>query len=150
MRCRGWCGECYSGGRGRGAFPGHLGHRYIAQREGLSMGEFLRRYAKPSDDKGVSPALEACKLTAKYPGLAEFLSSVAWTAEEARETGTVLICTGDGRWRAWLNDRDGGVTAWVSAGTLTGLLDALEQGLVGGGLEWRKAKVWGGGGGRKK
>jgi len=57
-----------------------------------------------------------------------------------RKTGTLLIFAEDGRWKACLNDRDGGNYCFASADTVEGLLEALERGLKGGGLDWRVSK----------
>lgn len=55
-------------------------------------------------------------------------------------TGTVLVFAEDGKWKACLNDRDGGYYAFASSDSLVGLVEALERGLKGGGLDWRKSK----------
>jgi hypothetical protein len=83
-----------------------------------------------------------CSWSKELPNLVEFLSRSAWPDGKARETGTVLVCFGEGRWRLWLNDRDfDGLSAWVSAETLRGVLLAAEKGLAGNSLEWRAPRT---------
>lgn len=103
------------------------------------MSQWLRRDQNVPADAPAEPT-EACPLTEAYPALDEFLTLTVWDDGSRRETGTLLLCTGDGRYRAWLNDRDAGVSAWVSSGTLSGLLEAIEKGLREGGMEWRVPK----------
>lgn len=76
-------------------------------------------------------------LEGEFEAMAEFVSAGNWSDGTVRVPGTLLICTGEGRWRAWLNDRDGEVAAWVSASSLQLLLEAVEMGLREGSLEWR-------------
>lgn len=103
------------------------------------MSEFLRRGPSGRQSPASEPA-EDCALSLRFVALTEFLTVSEWEPGTARETGTLLVCTGDGRWRAWLNDRDNQMAAWASSATLEGLLNALEQGLRVGGLEWRSTR----------
>lgn len=81
-------------------------------------------------------------LTEQYPALTEFLTICLWDADDKssrRVPGTLLICWAEGRWTASLHDRDGGSRyAWVSATSWTGLMEALEKGLRGDDLPWRR------------
>jgi hypothetical protein len=96
---------------------------------------------KPDADGGSGGApLPSCPLTQHLPALAEFLADDRWDDGTLRVPGTLLICCSDGLWKAWLNDKDGGRSAWMSGRTLTGLLDALQDGLQGSCVEWRQAK----------
>lgn len=104
------------------------------------MAKFLER-AKGGDGNGKpAPVPSTCALMSKYAALTEFLVLSEWEDGSGRETGTLLLCVDAGCVKAWLNDRDGGRSAWLSSGSLTGLLDALESGLRDGDLEWRVAK----------
>lgn len=102
------------------------------------MGSYLKR---PGVEPPTTPGegIVICGLMDAYPALTEFVTLDRWDDGNERQTGTVLVCFGDGRWRAWLNDRDGSRSAWVSADSLTGLLGALDLGLREGRLEWRGA-----------
>lgn len=114
------------------------------------MAEFLKKGGPDGrSDKG-GCASEACEIMRAYPALTEFLACEAWEPGLGRITGTLLLCSEGGRWRAWLNDRDSQASTWVSGPSLTALLLAADGGLRLGGLDWRAAKPLGGGrGGRR-
>lgn len=99
------------------------------------MGQFIQKFASRPEDPFV-PA-QVCGMAATFPALHEFLSLSFWDEGDSRETGTLLLCYGDGRFRAMLHDRDGQRSSWLSAETLEGLWHALEMGLRSGDLEWR-------------
>jgi hypothetical protein len=103
------------------------------------MGEFLRRNTPKRDTSAVRVMPD--KIADMFPMLTMFLTQTEWDAETHRMTGTLLVCWADGRWRAWLNDRDGTCSAWLSDVTLAGLLKGLETGLVNDTLEWRVQDV---------
>lgn len=71
------------------------------------------------------------------------LAMETWPDGSARETSTLMLCWGEGRFRACLNDRAGQRSVWVSNLTLEACLDALERGLQTDSLEWRKMKQYG-------
>lgn len=85
----------------------------------------------------------------KYPALSEFLWLDQWDAETPRTRGTFTVFFEEGSFKAALNDRDGGSVAFVSKGSFTALLDALEKGLVGHSLDWRESSKKGGAKGKK-
>ena len=72
--------------------------------------------------------------------LQEFLARSAWDDGTARSPGTLLVCCQDGHWKAWVNDKDGDRTCWVSGVTLAELLELVSQGLDTDTLPWRAAK----------
>jgi len=76
-----------------------------------------------------------------HPAIVEFITAGRWDDGSERTTGTLLICWGDGKFKAWLNDRDGAKSTWVSADTLEALLGGLEARLQAGSLEWRATQV---------
>lgn len=78
-------------------------------------------------------------LARNYPTLHEWLTLCGLGGTQ-RKTGTILVFAEEGKWKACTNDRDGGFYAFTSADSLEGLLGALERGLKGGGLDWRKSK----------
>jgi hypothetical protein len=78
-----------------------------------------------------------CEGTRLFPALSAFCRDQAYDDGTVRETGTILLFTEDGRYKAWLHDRDGACSCFVSNTTLTGLLLAAEAALVDEGLDWR-------------
>lgn len=80
-----------------------------------------------------------------WPTLVEFLTRLTWEGSEKRKTGTVMVLAEGGVWKAWVHDRDGGRSGWVSAGSLYDLVNVLETALAEDSLTWRDDKP----GGRK-
>jgi len=103
------------------------------------MAEFIRRNLSKKRTPGEVVQVMSCPLIERYPAISEFLTLDFWDDKSSRETGTLLLCFGEGRWKAWLNDRDGYLTAWLSGETLTALLDAVEKGFLNGDIDWRAA-----------
>lgn len=85
-----------------------------------------------------------------FPNLVEQLTEDRWEDGTAREVATLLVLCEDGAWKACLSDRAMQRKAWVSAQSFMGLLGALETGLEGEGLAWRKAVPWTPQGGKRK
>lgn len=81
------------------------------------------------------PALDA--LAKKVPTLWEFLSLGEYDDGSKRVLGTLIIFVDGALVKGFVNDRDQGLSACVSSGTLLGLLEAVEDGLEGDTLEWR-------------
>ena len=142
-RCPLGCMLCYENRRCRRNNPGHVGYVVCRRKEVVVMA--LKRNAAVNGDAPhlwVDGSQMVCQLTKMFPTLAEFLVRDAWDPGQARERGTLLVCFGEGRWRAWLNDKDaGGLSAWLSGETLHGVLQACEKGLVAGSLEWRAPRL---------
>lgn len=109
-----------------------------------------RRYDMPlhrlsAATTGAKPSVRACENSGWLEGsptLFEFLTQRDWPDGSLREPGTLLVFTEDGHFKACLNDRDSGHSAFASGRTPTDLLEVLEKGLTENGLEWRlKASV---------
>ncbi len=98
---------------------------------------YLQRRDKAPKSTGNGAVVGDGSISGDFAATAEFVSCGNCGDGTIRVPGTLLFCTGEGRWRAWLNDRDGEVAAWVSAETLAGLLEAVEAGLRNQTLEWR-------------
>jgi len=88
------------------------------------------------DDKGGVFDL-ASLLPRRSPTLHQFLSDERWDDGSARVPGTLLLFCECGRYKACLNDRDGGRSVFVSADAVEAILDALEAGLQDDSLPWR-------------
>jgi hypothetical protein len=85
-----------------------------------------------------------------HPSLCEFLCKSTWEDGTSRTTGTVMLMTEAGLWKAWVNDRDSGLSAFVSSGTLLGLLKSIDKGVESGQLDWRVPKNGSAGGKGKR
>ena len=71
------------------------------------------------------------------PTVVEWLTVLKWPDGKERATGTLMVLAENGVWKAWAHDRDAGMSAWVSAGSLLDLLTTLEEGLGGDSMNWR-------------
>ena len=74
-----------------------------------------------------------------YPTLYEFLTLGGYLGKQ-RKTGTVLIFAEDSKWKACLNDREGGRYAFMSAEGVAPLLRACDEALEAGKVDWRESK----------
>ena len=79
------------------------------------------------------------------PALVEWLTARKWEDGQKRETGTIMLLAEDGVWKAWLHDRDGKRSCWLSAGSLFDLAMRVDEVLRAGAGDWRPDRT----GGRK-
>lgn len=135
-----YCPLCVCGATGRASFPGHYGFVAVDRKErGRWMSSMKRRERGSSSSPGVSP-LSGGDWSKWYPALCEFLSMHAWEDGTARATGTVMLLSEDGRWKAWVHDRDSLEGLFVSGSTPDAVLSSVEALLVAGDGEWRPDK----------
>lgn len=103
--------------------------------------EMLKRNASADSSSGSSGKQpEPCELSLAYPTVFEFLSLEKWPDGNTRVTGTITLLVDSGMVKAAMNDRDAGLSAFVSGRTLTSLLTELEGGLQDGSIEWRRKR----------
>lgn len=113
------------------------------------MSEF--KLTRPSRSEARAP-LDAAAIAAasEYPALTSHLTVQAWEDGAERVTSSVTLFMGQVTLQAALNDRDGGLVAFVTSSTVEGLLAALEVGLQRDTLDWRPSGQRSQGRGRKK
>jgi len=103
--------------------------------------EVVMGLLKKGDQRRVGGAggllVEPCELSGRYPVLYSHLTQVMWEDGAPRETSNVLIFQQDGMLKGMLRDREHGLCYWTAAGSITGLLEALEAGLCDPQAEWR-------------
>lgn len=103
------------------------------------MGAKFIKTALASLAKGTTLEMASdAELGRSCPAVVEFLTSGADGAGKARQTSTLMVCTGDGQWKVCLNERDADVSLWATGETLQKALQALEQRLVAPVVEWRR------------
>jgi len=100
-----------------------------------------KRDAGDFDNAGVAvpPVDEA--FTKAHPALWEFLTLTRWEDGSPRETGTLFIFVEDGGLKVAVNDREGGLVAFLTSKTFKGLLEAVEKGIREDRLDWRRSRV---------
>lgn len=104
------------------------------------MAKYLKGRGGKAAGQAPSSLSMVSEVAADLEALVEFLGESSWPDGAEREPGTVLICTGEGRWRVWLNDKGSGTAAWTSGSTLEEALFSAEKGLREDTLEWRQQK----------
>lgn len=140
-RMGGWCGQCYASKRGRE--QGCVGERprpavALSPHEELLMKFIQKSNDLPSGKSGLAAA--DSQLNDRCPATHEWLAEQEWEPGKPRRTGTMMVFAEQGRWKACLHDRDQKRTCFVSAMTLTALLEAVEDVLANGGGDWRRDK----------
>ena len=74
------------------------------------------------------------------PELHAFLTEMTWDDGKKRVTGTVMISTEDGLWKAWVHCRDAKVSGWISGESWEGLLESVNRALGSNSIQWRADK----------
>lgn len=83
------------------------------------------------------PAAQDGVVGLRFPATVEWLTVRQWEDGSKRQTGTVMVLAEDGVWKAWLHDRDGARSCWLSAGGLIDLAALIELTLETGEGSWR-------------
>ncbi len=84
-------------------------------------------------------SLEACSLGSRYEHLWEFITAVEFLDGSKRATPSVTLFCDAGLLKACLNDKEQGLVAFVTGTSLTAVLEAMNEGLLGDALDWRKS-----------
>jgi hypothetical protein len=100
----------------------------------------VRRFGGGAKGGAGAAASTEGDIASEFPELVEWLSALVWAEGEDRQTGTMMVFCEDGKWKAWLNDRDAGLSAFVTAATLDALLNAACNALCAEGGDWRPTK----------
>lgn len=98
----------------------------------------MQRPNRAAVDPTKAPPVDGPCDLAGYPSIIAFLADPVWEDGKPRETGTILLLTQDGVWKAWVNDKAGKVSAFVSAASLRDLLDVVNDGIELDQLDWRR------------
>lgn len=135
----GGCLICYSNGRKRTNISGHFG--FIQPRKVrwyVPLSQKFRVTVSTDDRSRTVVALADDAFAQAYPTLSSFLTETEWEDGSTREAASVTLFIDDGLFKLALNDRDGERTAYVAKSMFKACWEALEKGLVGGSLDWRK------------
>ncbi len=102
--------------------------------------QFISRMTKAAGGKLVAGPSDDT-LAQLAPALLEWMTAVVWDDGKARQTGTVLVMTEGGVWKAWMHDRDAKVSSWVTGKDLVEVLTRMDLQLQNGQGEWRSDKM---------
>lgn len=136
----GWCGRCYDGVRGRAYHPGHWGYKTPRKCRKERAVKYCRVPVRGGAAGGTGEAHADPDLAGRCPAVEEFLRVAATEDGKVRRTGTILVFTEAGLWKACLSDRESGHIAFVAAGSFGTLWDAAEACLQGDGADWRPGR----------
>jgi hypothetical protein len=99
--------------------------------------QYIKRVTE-AEVRGPSGGLaDAGELMTLAPALVEFLTCAKWDDGKGREVGTVMLLVDGVMWKAWVHDRDGKRSCFVSARSPIELLSLVEDVLANNGGEWR-------------
>ena len=96
-----------------------------------------QRTAGPNGD--LTQAMEDADFSARWPLIYEHLVDLFWSDGSHRVTSTIVIFCEDGWAKMCLNNRAEASIAFVTARTVAGCFDELEQGLREDQIDWRAA-----------
>ena len=94
-------------------------------------------------DAGTELVAEACGVMARYAAVWEWFTTTTFDDGSARTLPTLTLFM-DGRLlKGCLNDRAEGLVAFVTGSSFTAILEAMNEGLEGDCLDWRRANQGG-------
>jgi hypothetical protein len=99
--------------------------------------QYLRRVQGVAAERSAVESAAWKSWRSQYPALAEYLETETWDDGKARQTSTLLLFCEAGSVKGCLNDRETDRALWVTAGTIQGVIEALEKALAAGTGEWR-------------
>jgi hypothetical protein len=99
--------------------------------------QYIRKVTEAEVRGPAGGQAECPDLLAVAPALVEFLTVSKWDDGAPRQCGTVMLMVDGVVWKAWVHDRDGKRSCFVSARTTRELLMAVEDVLANTGGDWR-------------
>jgi len=109
----------------------------------------IERLSVQGQGSGRQEAATDAQLARTHPTLFEYLTALSYADGTERQPCTLLVFTGDGEWKACLNDRDADAHLWASGKTLGALLATMEERLCDDCPGWRAKRADGKTGKRK-
>lgn len=117
-----------------------IGLQYIYRLPGyIKRSLVMQRPVESKNSLNAAPAVDG-KFSKMYPMLWEYITTERWEDGEAREPSSLSIFCEGGILKGSLADRDQKRSVYVSAGSVEGVIHALEKALASGAVDWR---AWG-------
>jgi hypothetical protein len=104
------------------------------------MGKYLNKPTDQAPPSSSSPLCPSGEWPILYPALYEFLTLTVWEDGSMRQCGSLTLFVDQSLWKCCLSDKDGHRVAFVSGGSVEGVLQAAEGGIVRSELDWREAR----------
>lgn len=108
------------------------------QKREAVMSKYIRRAVDTLTGRPSAGIPNDPEFAKRYPALWEYLTEREWEKGKPRERATLTVFVDEDEFKLSFNDRGNQRSAFITAGTFSGLLDALEQGLKEDDLGWRK------------
>jgi hypothetical protein len=135
-----WCRDCWLNYMGHQSKKGHMYHStpwWMRRKHWVS----LQRVKLSVESNGQpTAAADPGTWSKSYQTFVEFLSSSVCSDGQSRQKGTATLFEEDGVWKMWLNDKDSGAGACLSAKTPTELLKTCNDALEANAVAWRAPK----------
>jgi len=135
-----FCPLCYAGLKGRAVYRGHRGYRGAVAQHSERRWDMKKRKSDSGVTLSDSPMSLVCRVGKMFPEVAKFILAPKYDDGSARQTGTVMLLAEDGLCKAWLHDRDAGISCFVSGSTLEATLVSAEAAIDGTAGDWRPYK----------
>jgi len=98
-----------------------------------------RRSGPPPGGPGGVASDEPDPLSDRFPTVVAFLTLTLYGDGARRLPGSITLFADGSVLKACLNDKDAGLSAFVSGAGLEGLLTSMEEGLKADRLDWRSS-----------
>jgi len=131
---------CICNVKGRSNYKGHRNYRAVPSLPVMGVEMAIKRRDASVQEQGGPKKVPLTAWQKSYPTLWEFLSLTTFEDGSDRKLPTITLFLGPDGLQACLNDRDQGMAAFVTSVTLDGLWTALEEGLKGDKLDWRRSQ----------
>lgn len=99
-----------------------------------------RRNSSSPNGSEVDSVVDDRKAREDLPALCEFLIETKWDDGASRQPGTVLLFHEDGAWKVAINDRDGGLVAFMTFDVLSTLFKRIDAAMQADKLDWKVSK----------
>jgi hypothetical protein len=140
FKCDHRCPYCIENRQGRAMHRGHRGFRVFLFSHLSSEAYMGMQRQSAGDNPNVGPVFVDNDFQRDFPTLYQWLTETKWDDGKQRKTTTLMLTVDDGTLKAWVHDRDGRRSAWVSGTTLDSVLEAVDGRLQDNRMEWRSDK----------
>jgi len=84
---------------------------------------------------------ECVEMPVRWPEIYHHLVDSVWPDGKARETSSLTVFAEDGLFKVCLNNKAEGFVCFMSGPGFYAVLDALQESLADGSVDWRKSRA---------